>query len=373
MSRAPARSAAASVTQIEKKGRINRRVRIVLVRLDDERPRHVLPKFLHDGRARRRPRQARPRRDRRLLASAQHRAARRDRVPARAYPRRGLFRHRRDRGHATAACRTCCRSPTLLARGDDGARPRRRHALRRLRRARPVRCGARLVDAARLRRGGRAHPRRRPDEMDRRGAADSRPARRIRSRATFTPRLDETFVASLDEVRAALASGSAQVVDARPADRFRGEAPEPRPGLRSGHMPGSLNLPFSEVVEHGRLKPPEALQAIFAAHKVDLVEADHHDLRLGRQRRDPGARRRGGRRHGRGPLRRLLGGMGRARRLSGRDRGGVSTGSRGRRRRRAAGIVRSEMRAPKSGAQDFRSRLTAIGEAPESARAGGIP
>jgi len=86
----------------------------------------------------------------------------------------------------------------------------------------------------------------------------------------FTPRLDESFVATLDEVRKALLSGSAQVVDARPADRFRGEAPEPRPGLKCGHMPGSLNLPFVEIVEHGRLKPPEALKAAFAEHKVDL-------------------------------------------------------------------------------------------------------
>ncbi len=71
-------------------------------------------------------------------------------------------------------------------------------------------------------------------------------------------------------MRKALATGAAQVVDARPADRFRGEAPEPRPGLKSGHMPGSLNLPFVEIVEHGRLKPPDALKAAFAAHKVDL-------------------------------------------------------------------------------------------------------
>ncbi|HZZ61236.1 MAG TPA: 3-mercaptopyruvate sulfurtransferase [Roseiarcus sp.] len=86
----------------------------------------------------------------------------------------------------------------------------------------------------------------------------------------FTPRLDRSFVASLDDVRAALATGSAQVVDARPADRFRGEAPEPRSGLKSGHMPGSLNVPFAEVVEHGRLKPRDALKAIFAEKKVDL-------------------------------------------------------------------------------------------------------
>jgi thiosulfate/3-mercaptopyruvate sulfurtransferase len=96
-------------------------------------------------------------------------------------------------------------------------------------------------------------------------AGEGRPAPRV-----FTPRLDESFVATLDEVRNALATGSAQVVDARPADRFRGEAPEPRPGLKCGHMPGSLNLPFVEIVEHGRLKPPEALKAAFAEHKVDL-------------------------------------------------------------------------------------------------------
>jgi thiosulfate/3-mercaptopyruvate sulfurtransferase len=96
------------------------------------------------------------------------------------------------------------------------------------------------------------------------GEARQRPPR------PFTPWLDESFLASLDEVREALATGSAQVVDARPADRFHGHAPEPRPGLRSGHMPGALNLPFAEVVEHGRLKPPDALRAAFAEHHVDL-------------------------------------------------------------------------------------------------------
>ncbi len=86
----------------------------------------------------------------------------------------------------------------------------------------------------------------------------------------FTPRLEDHFVASLEEVRAALATGSAQVVDARPADRFRGVAPEPRPGVRSGRMPGSLNLPFVDIIEHGSLKAPEALKAAFAEHKIDL-------------------------------------------------------------------------------------------------------
>ena len=86
----------------------------------------------------------------------------------------------------------------------------------------------------------------------------------------FTPRLEDKFVASLDEVRAALASGSAQVVDARPAERFRGVAPEPRPGVRSGRIPGSLNLPFVDIIEHGSLKSADALKAAFAEHGIDL-------------------------------------------------------------------------------------------------------
>jgi len=88
----------------------------------------------------------------------------------------------------------------------------------------------------------------------------------------FTARLDHSFVASLDDVRRALANGSAQVVDARPADRFRGQAPEPRPGLKSGHMPGSRNVPFVEIVERGMLKSPQALAAILADHGVDLAK-----------------------------------------------------------------------------------------------------
>ena len=88
----------------------------------------------------------------------------------------------------------------------------------------------------------------------------------------FTPRLDHSFVASIDDVRRALASGAAQVVDARPADRFEGRAPEPRPGLKSGHMPGSLNVPFVEIIEGGHLKSAEALAAIFASHGVDLAK-----------------------------------------------------------------------------------------------------
>ena len=87
---------------------------------------------------------------------------------------------------------------------------------------------------------------------------------------TFTPRLDRSFVASIDDVKQALSDGSAQVLDARPADRFEGRTAEPRPGLRSGHMPGALNLPFIEIVDHGHLKQGEALLEAFRSRGVDL-------------------------------------------------------------------------------------------------------
>jgi thiosulfate/3-mercaptopyruvate sulfurtransferase len=93
----------------------------------------------------------------------------------------------------------------------------------------------------------------------------TRPPRLFRAREPAPGR-----VASLESVSAALASLSAQVVDARPVDRFHGEAPEPRPGLRSGHMPGAFNVPSSEIVAGGRLAPAEKIRTAFAAGGVDL-------------------------------------------------------------------------------------------------------
>jgi thiosulfate/3-mercaptopyruvate sulfurtransferase len=87
---------------------------------------------------------------------------------------------------------------------------------------------------------------------------------------TFTARLDNGAVASADDVARATASQAIQVVDARAADRFRGEAPEPRPGLASGHIPGSLNLPSSQLTSDGRLKSPEEIVALFKDAGVDL-------------------------------------------------------------------------------------------------------
>ncbi|MDD3837199.1 MAG: 3-mercaptopyruvate sulfurtransferase [Phenylobacterium sp.] len=88
--------------------------------------------------------------------------------------------------------------------------------------------------------------------------------------ANVWPGFDPRTLRDFEAVREALAEGSAQVVDARPAARFRGEAPEPRPGLRAGHMPGGRNLPWSAIVrEDGTLKTPDELRAAFQGAGVD--------------------------------------------------------------------------------------------------------
>jgi len=87
---------------------------------------------------------------------------------------------------------------------------------------------------------------------------------------TFAARKRGDIVASLARVQQALASHSAQIVDARSAERFRGEAPEPRPGVRSGHMPGSYSVPHTSVVKDGVLLPPAQLRQAFVAGGIDL-------------------------------------------------------------------------------------------------------
>ena len=87
---------------------------------------------------------------------------------------------------------------------------------------------------------------------------------------TFAARKRGDVVASLARVQQALASHSAQIVDARSAERFRGEAPEPRPGVRSGRMPGSFNVPSTSVVKDGLLLPPSQLRRAFVAGGIDL-------------------------------------------------------------------------------------------------------
>lgn len=76
-------------------------------------------------------------------------------------------------------------------------------------------------------------------------------------------------LAGAEDVLEALAGKTANVLDARSAPRFGGHGPEPRAGLRSGHMPGAGNLPFGELLSGGRLKSEEALRTIFQERGVD--------------------------------------------------------------------------------------------------------
>ena len=79
------------------------------------------------------------------------------------------------------------------------------------------------------------------------------------------------LVRDVTQVAAASKLGDHEIVDARPLPRFRGEVPEPRPGLRAGHIPGSKSLPFGQLyAADGTLKPVADLHAAFEAAGVDL-------------------------------------------------------------------------------------------------------
>lgn len=81
------------------------------------------------------------------------------------------------------------------------------------------------------------------------------------------------MVKDVTQVAAAVKLGDWQIVDARASDRFKGEAPEPREGLRSGHIPNSRNVPFLELLnEDGTMKDEEQLRAAFAEAGVDTTK-----------------------------------------------------------------------------------------------------
>ena len=88
----------------------------------------------------------------------------------------------------------------------------------------------------------------------------------------FTPRVRSDLVRNLSDMRRAV-EGGAQILDARPNPRFRGEAPEPRPGLKSGHMPGARSTPSSALVnENGSLRSREELTKLFADAGADPAQ-----------------------------------------------------------------------------------------------------
>lgn len=86
----------------------------------------------------------------------------------------------------------------------------------------------------------------------------------------FDGRVDPLAIKRLTDVLLVSHEGSAQIVDARPAGRFNGQVAEPRPGLRCGHIPGALNVPWTELVINGELKTTDELNEIFARQGVDF-------------------------------------------------------------------------------------------------------
>jgi thiosulfate/3-mercaptopyruvate sulfurtransferase len=92
-----------------------------------------------------------------------------------------------------------------------------------------------------------------------------------RAPASFHATLDQDAVKDFSQMQEMIAA-QGQILDARSAGRFAGVMPEPRPGISSGHMPGATSIPFTELVDEGRLRSAEELREIFAAKGVDLKQ-----------------------------------------------------------------------------------------------------
>jgi thiosulfate/3-mercaptopyruvate sulfurtransferase len=88
----------------------------------------------------------------------------------------------------------------------------------------------------------------------------------------MTVQRNASLVKDVTQVAHSSKLGDAEIIDARSAARFRGEAPEPRPGLRAGHIPGSKSVPYTTLLNpDGTMKDLPALRAVFAAAGVDLA------------------------------------------------------------------------------------------------------
>ncbi|MEM7521038.1 MAG: 3-mercaptopyruvate sulfurtransferase [Pseudomonadota bacterium] len=89
----------------------------------------------------------------------------------------------------------------------------------------------------------------------------------------MTVRMQNQLVRDVTQVSQASKLKAPQIVDARPAARFRGDTPEPREGMRAGHIPGSLNVPYTSLLnDDATLKSPDETRVIFAAAGVDLAK-----------------------------------------------------------------------------------------------------
>ena len=89
---------------------------------------------------------------------------------------------------------------------------------------------------------------------------------------TFVPHFDPSRVETFDTLIGLTRSAARTIVDARPGDRFRGEVPEPRPGLASGHIPTSRSVPAGTLTRDGEMKPSSELRDLFAAAGVDPAQ-----------------------------------------------------------------------------------------------------
>jgi thiosulfate/3-mercaptopyruvate sulfurtransferase len=92
-----------------------------------------------------------------------------------------------------------------------------------------------------------------------------------RAPAHFRATVDRDAVTYFDKIQLLIANRK-QILDARSTARFTGAAPEPRPGISSGHMPGAISTPYTELVKDGRLKSAEELRRLFSAKDVDIQQ-----------------------------------------------------------------------------------------------------
>jgi len=101
-------------------------------------------------------------------------------------------------------------------------------------------------------------------------AVDSSEPEDIMGKGSFNARPNRELVADRHEVLLATSGDNVSILDARSADRFYARVPEPRPGLRGGHMPGAMNLPFDQLVDNGYMRPVTELRVILEP----LIPAD---------------------------------------------------------------------------------------------------
>ena len=159
-----------------------------------------------------------------------------------------------------------------FGRDVGGARHRQRRYGRDLRCRRLGRSPPGVVDVPVVRASERAHSEWRPEEMARRGPQGRERTRSRRSPPRSRPPSIRAYTRSMQQMVANLENRAEQVLDARANDRYQGKVAEPRPGLRSGHIPGSLSVPYNQLFDAatGAMKPLDDLRAVFVGAGVKL-------------------------------------------------------------------------------------------------------